>query len=240
MQRIEKAHELARQVSVAKFVHTFGVPVLVAHGIMEGRLTRTQKGHNARQTKRSMERLQVVERPFRAANSGDGHGTLYLEPDQVPADLALASPENSSENERPTFATRPLNTPDKAFSQERIAQVRPRNHSKTPYLTVGRSSNMDVVINDYTISKRHARIYLKPLPFRALIEDVGSTNGTKHNGEPLQPNQWTVLNSGDSVQIGRVLFTYFEPRDLYGYLLGINAEDLADIIDDMRFANDNG
>ena len=240
MQRIEQAHTLAKQVSVARFVHTYGVPVLVAHGIMDGRLTRMQKDLGAPQERRSVGRVQAVGRPFRAANSGDGHGTLHLESVRIPANLSRSESKADIEKSKPAPLLSRPQAPDKPFSQERIARIQPRNHSKTPYLTVGRSSNMDVVINDYTISKRHARIYLKQLPFRALIEDVGSTNGTKHNAEPLQSNQWAVLNSGDSVQLGRVLFTYFEPRDLYGYLLGINAEDLADIIDDMRFANDNG
>ena len=66
-------------------------------------------------------------------------------------------------------------------------------------LTIGRSRDNDLPLErDEFSSSRHARV--EPRPDGVWIEDVGSTNGTLVNGEPL--NGPRRLSPGDTIRIG--------------------------------------
>lgn len=62
---------------------------------------------------------------------------------------------------------------------------------------VGRSSDLDMVLVEDMVSRRHARIACTDE--QILIEDLGSTNGTFVNGEKIKK---TALKEGDRVLIG--------------------------------------
>ena len=62
---------------------------------------------------------------------------------------------------------------------------------------VGRDPQCEIVIADRQVSRQHAR--LVPSPRGVLIEDLGSKNGTHHNGQPLSTTQ--LLQDGDVIQI---------------------------------------
>jgi len=64
-------------------------------------------------------------------------------------------------------------------------------------LTVGRGA-ADLVIDDPSISRRHA--VFRSAGDRLEVEDLGSRNGTKVNGEPIAAV--TALRPGDSVEVG--------------------------------------
>lgn len=78
--------------------------------------------------------------------------------------------------------------------------------------TLGRSESADIVIDDSTVSSRHARLLFDGE--NVLIEDMGSTNGTKVNKEKLEPDEQRKLNEGDVVTIGKTTLTLHigEPR----------------------------
>jgi len=67
--------------------------------------------------------------------------------------------------------------------------------SKT--IVLGREQTCDVVITDRQISRFHAR--LTPTPEGVILEDLGSKNGTHHNGTSLVAP--VVLQDGDFVFI---------------------------------------
>jgi sulfite reductase alpha subunit-like flavoprotein len=69
---------------------------------------------------------------------------------------------------------------------------------------LGREAGVDIVINDQECSRRHVRI--TSLPKGYMIEDLGSTNGTLLNGEPLSKPQ--PLNSGDTISLGKTILTF--------------------------------
>lgn len=64
-------------------------------------------------------------------------------------------------------------------------------------IVLGRESSCDVVIVDRRISRFHAR--LTPTPEGVILEDLGSKNGTHHNGNLLSAP--VVLQDGDLVSV---------------------------------------
>ena len=64
-------------------------------------------------------------------------------------------------------------------------------------IVIGRSSDLDMVLVEEMVSRRHARISLQGGV--VSIEDMGSTNGTFVNGEKIQQ---ATLQEGDRVLIG--------------------------------------
>jgi hypothetical protein len=64
-------------------------------------------------------------------------------------------------------------------------------------IVLGRESSCDVVIVDRQISRYHARI--TPTPEGVILEDMGSKNGTHHNGNLLASP--VVLQDGDLVSV---------------------------------------
>ncbi|MGE5775461.1 MAG: FHA domain-containing protein, partial [Chloroflexota bacterium] len=64
-------------------------------------------------------------------------------------------------------------------------------------IVMGREASCDVVVADRQISRFHAR--LTPTPEGVILEDLGSKNGTHHNGMPLTAP--VVLQDGDLVSV---------------------------------------
>ena len=64
--------------------------------------------------------------------------------------------------------------------------------------TVGRRSHNDVVIDNLAVSGEHAVIFASGGD--SYLEDLGSTNGTTVNGQPIKKH---LLQSGDMIEIGK-------------------------------------
>jgi len=64
-------------------------------------------------------------------------------------------------------------------------------------LTIGRAADADVVIVDPLVSRRHARLASRG--GRIVLSDLGSTNGTRVNGEVIRE---AVVGPGDHLEIG--------------------------------------
>ena len=69
-------------------------------------------------------------------------------------------------------------------------------------LSIGRSKEADVRIDDRYASSIHARVFSRDGRF--FVEDMGSTNGTLLNGATLQGEAEAI--DGDTVQIGDTIF----------------------------------
>ena len=69
---------------------------------------------------------------------------------------------------------------------------------------LGRGDSADIRLQDTFASTAHAR--LVPQGEVIVLEDLGSTNGTYLNGEPLRGPQ--PLHVGDSIRIGDSEFTF--------------------------------
>ncbi len=83
--------------------------------------------------------------------------------------------------------------------------------SNTKDTFVGRSSNIDLVLMEDMVSRKHARIWVED--GQVNLEDFGSTNGTFVNGEKISR---AVVNRGDRILIGtsimKLVETDKEPR----------------------------
>jgi hypothetical protein len=73
-----------------------------------------------------------------------------------------------------------------------------------PRATVGRSKDVDCVLRDPNVSRRHAELR-RSSEGDWTIADLGSTNGVKVNGRRVTS---TRLNSGDQVTLGTTTFTF--------------------------------
>jgi hypothetical protein len=69
--------------------------------------------------------------------------------------------------------------------------------------TIGRRSHNDVVIDNLAVSGEHAVIFGSANDI--YLEDLGSTNGTTVNGQPIKKH---LLQSGDIVEIGKYRLKY--------------------------------
>ena len=86
------------------------------------------------------------------------------------------------------------------------------------WITLGRTRISDIMINDYTVSKQHARLRISALEQGCVVEDVGSTNGTFIAGARITPHAEVLLKSSQTIQFGRYTFTYLVPADFQLFL----------------------
>lgn len=66
--------------------------------------------------------------------------------------------------------------------------------------TIGRSRDCDIVLEDSSVSRRHAELRPRD-PHAWTIEDLGSTNGVRVNGRSIERGEHE-LNDGDSIGVG--------------------------------------
>lgn len=71
-------------------------------------------------------------------------------------------------------------------------------------VTLGRSANNTVVLNDEFVSSHHARVYFNQSVNSWVLEDLGSTNGTMIGHSRV--NEPVVLPPRKSVRIGATMF----------------------------------
>ncbi len=81
-------------------------------------------------------------------------------------------------------------------------------------LVVGRSPDADVVVDDPSVSKHHAKLSWDGA--RTLVEDLKSSNGTFVNGDQLHVA--LALNDLDTIRFGEAQFCYVITATLFSRL----------------------
>src|SRR5436309_10384687 len=65
-------------------------------------------------------------------------------------------------------------------------------------VTLGRSRQSDVVLNDPNVSRQHAEV--RPRGGSWVLTDLGSTNGSRINGRRVEGSE--VIRAGDEIELG--------------------------------------
>ncbi len=79
------------------------------------------------------------------------------------------------------------------------------------YLSLGRASDNDIVVDDATLSRIH--LLLQPEPLGWSVRDAGSTNGSAVEDAQLGPDA-VALQPGMRLLAGSVRFTYYDSGGL--------------------------
>jgi len=72
-----------------------------------------------------------------------------------------------------------------------------------PEIIIGRSSKSDIQVDQESVSRSHAKLIQADK--HLLLRDLGSTNGTYLNDEPIEEQR---LRDGDLIKIGRTIFKF--------------------------------
>ena len=84
-------------------------------------------------------------------------------------------------------------------------------------MSIGRSPDNEIAIQDPEVSRRHAQIRFSGGLYQ--LEDAGSTNGSFVNGRRVQGS--VILQHGDTVQFGEsILLTFEDDTAPAGYMAG--------------------
>jgi diguanylate cyclase (GGDEF)-like protein len=75
--------------------------------------------------------------------------------------------------------------------------------STTNAVSIGRGTDCTILIDDHSVSRRHARV--EPTPQGYLAEDLGSTNGTFVNDRPVVRQ---MLQDGDYLRVGNCIYRF--------------------------------
>jgi predicted component of type VI protein secretion system len=71
-------------------------------------------------------------------------------------------------------------------------------------VTLGRSRQCDIVLQDPNVSRQHAEI--RPRGGSWVLNDLGSTNGSLLNGRRIERPE--VLKPGDEIEVGTSVITF--------------------------------
>jgi two-component system, cell cycle response regulator len=74
---------------------------------------------------------------------------------------------------------------------------------------IGRSSQAQIQIDHESVSRKHAQVTIGET--KAIAKDLGSTNGTYVNDEPVSER---VLNDGDLIKVGRTILKYLSNNNI--------------------------
>ena len=112
------------------------------------------------------------------------------------------------------------NTPDPAGLRRAIYPLLRKSHapkSVAPNIyTVGRTSENDLVMTDFAMSRHHAEIRIKR--DRYFIKDCKATNSCSRNNERVAPGQEVEIFIGDMVSFGRFSFHFTPAHEVYEQL----------------------
>ncbi len=101
----------------------------------------------------------------------------------------------------------------------RVFPIAKAPHAAAGPVVVGRTSENDVTIPEYSISKKHCEFDLKG--GLVTVADCGSTNGTTLNGTPLEQGAPIPLCGGEQSTMGRFTFVFETPAGFLEVVSGM-------------------
>ncbi len=132
-----------------------------------------------------------------AQGQGFGSGTL-----------GGANPFGSSDNDKTML--RPNNPVGSALGLVRVEEGKEPGRVyevRKEELSIGRSRESDIFLEDLAVSRLHAKI-LSLGNGNYALKDEGSANGTKVNGQLVNKYQTYPLQEGDKIQLGQTVLVF--------------------------------
>ncbi|HEX7499849.1 MAG TPA: FHA domain-containing protein [Polyangia bacterium] len=116
-----------------------------------------------------------------------------------------------------------INLADGVLERGRIAGrafplAKTRDSPKGP-ITIGRTSENDVVIPEYSVSRKHCFIATTAGSYR--ISDCGSANGTLVNEVDIGKMTPRVLQGGEVITLGRLMLLFLPPQHFAEHVRGV-------------------
>jgi hypothetical protein len=116
-----------------------------------------------------------------------------------------------------------INIADSVLERGRISGrvfplVKSRYSPKGP-ITIGRTSENDVVIPEYSVSRKHCFIALVNGVYR--VTDWGSSNGTLVNDADIGRMTPRILQGGEILTLGRLMLIFLPPRHFADHVRGV-------------------
>jgi hypothetical protein len=135
-------------------------------------------------------------------------GPVLLVQPRVPSHVS----EDDSEYQFKTESG--VTTPTPGFDGEAcVLEVRKqKDNAFQRGVTLGRTGNNDLVIDDGSVSRFHAWFQWDADARCWSVADAGSRNGTRVDREKLPPKRLTVLRGGERLRFGKVDATFLMPR----------------------------
>lgn len=93
--------------------------------------------------------------------------------------------------------------------------MKPRDAPRGP-ITIGRTADCDIVIPEYSISRKHC--YISQMDGLYRITDCGSANGTVVDGVTIGKNLPYKLRGGECLTLGRLLLLFLPQREFILYV----------------------
>lgn len=87
-----------------------------------------------------------------------------------------------------------------------------RDNAFVRRITIGRTSNNDLPVEDGSVSRFHAWFQRDNEDGPWAVVDAGSKNGTKVNGRPLEKKKPFVLGNGMKIRIGHVDLAFYDAK----------------------------
>lgn len=115
-----------------------------------------------------------------------------------------------------------------------VYPVRPRVPGHA--VRVGRTHDCDIFIDDKSLSKDHAELFVRSDGSLAII-DRGSKNGTRVGSVPLEAGHPAAVQFGKTIMFGGVRLTYLPVRQLIDFIRVTFEDDLFG--DDPSFMHTN-
>ena len=78
-----------------------------------------------------------------------------------------------------------------------------------PVIVIGRGQDCDIILDEHQVSRHHARLQQTAQGW--TLVDLGSTNGTQVNGQPLAAHEPRPLQPGDRVALGSAVLSLQQP-----------------------------
>src|SRR3954452_23962047 len=98
---------------------------------------------------------------------------------------------------------------------------------------IGREPSLPIHLDhDTQVSRRHARVSVQN--GRAMVEDLGSTNGTYVNEQPIHSPR--MLNPGDRIRVGLTIFELRSPAQVRERASAVQARPAITAVDNQVLA----